>query len=534
MRLQVQGPLLKVIEADGIELKQLENIATRYVQRYQAQAVNRRKGSNDNHWDGRISYLYWYLDAWYLPAGLWRRVLALKQAKIPYNVQIDGLLDLFDTTVTSAEIGNFIETLEVPFSPRADQLDFLERICKAKNCCCKLATGYGKTYLSYLVARFLRDTKRLSANKKTLMIVPTQQLVAQCHSDFMSYQLDYVDNPDAFTVYQVYSGAKNTVSLQDAQFICGTYQSLVNYPADFFEQFDFVICDEGHKVPAQSIITIMKNCVNATYRLGISGSLPGEETLELLTIESYTGAFIGELNATDLVEQGILPDFVIKRCVIEHSDDVDAGYIQYLKQNPAIAFNPTKLLAAEQHHIMHCKQSNEILSRIICNLDMNTLVLCKRRDHIDELADMLRAYVQHLGIDKVVHTIKGGDSIESRQAIKAQVEAEPSRHIIVATIGTMAMGVSINALFYAVFCMYGHSQHNTIQGVGRLLRKHPSKGKAVVIDVAIKLATHMLTDKDCMRSYIKSNYDIKHQQSRTHIYNAERYAVDLQIVTFTV
>jgi superfamily II DNA or RNA helicase len=312
-------------------------------------------------------------------------------------------------------------------------------------------------------------------------------------------EIDYADNECRYKVYKIYSGARNNISMQDADLVCGTFQSLINYPEDFFYQFDIVIGDEAHKAAAESIKQILMNCHRASYRFGITGSMPGETTLERLTIESYIGAYIGQMTAMDLVDLGILPEFVIKQMVIQHSDELDAPYIQYIHNNPHVAFDSTRLLAAEQHHIMHCLPGNDLIAQVVINLDMNTLVLCKRRDHIDEIANILNAYITKTNSTKQVHVIKGGVSMGERKHIKSLVDADPYNHIIVATIGTMAMGVSINALFYAFLIMYGHSEFNSLQGVGRLLRKHPEKNVATIIDTAHKLATNCIpTTRKCL------------------------------------
>ena len=112
------------------------------------------------------------------------------------------------------------------------------------------------------------------------------------------------------------------------------------------------------------------------------------------------------------------------------------------------------------------------------------------------------------------------------------MEAEPTRHIVIATIKTLSTGVSVHAIFYAGFCMLGKSSNVALQSVGRLLRKHPLKQKAVIIDISQKLHCTPSIAEDSKGfkwipdSYRYANYDIRHFGVRKRIYEAERYDVD--------
>lgn len=555
MILTVQGDLLVINQADATEMKQLYRISTGCVPKHIASRVRRR---NQSDWSGTICYLY---NGVYLPAGLWRRVFDLKKSPIPYDVTINNMMSLFDETVTKEQLQQFVDGLDTPFEARQDQIEFATKACQAKKSCYKLGTSYGKTFLCYVISRFLRDTGRLlmesdNKRKKTLMIVPSIHLVDQCFNDFEYYQQDSWDSENnrpfncaKFKVYKIHSSARNAYALKDADIICGTFQSLVNMPADWFEQFDFVITDEAHMAPANSIIAIFSHCKNAHYHLGISGSLPGPETVERLTIESYIGPMLGEFGVAVMKEQGIVCDFAIKQVVLEHKRGSDDDYFKYLKSlwqfdasGTAIysPFDDSSLIVnAEQHHCMHNQNANLIIANIFVNLDMNSIVLCKRRDHVQMLADAMQQLIDANKLDKHVHIIRGDVHLEERKDILAQMEAEPNKHIVVATIKTLSTGVSVHAIFYAGFCMLGKSSNIALQSVGRLLRKHPLKQRAIIIDIAHKLyCTPSIAESNNVKwvpdSYRYSNYDIRHMRTRAKIYEAEHYEVDEHVTTFEV
>lgn len=521
MHLKVTSDLLEIVQANQIELKQLYTEATASVPNYIA--ANKRKASNSN-WDGKICYLF---NNKYLPFGLWKRIWDLRNAKVPYAVTIDGLIDSFDTVVTKDDIDAWSECLDMPFDMREDQLQFILTACKAKKCCLRLATSYGKTALVYVMSRFLRDSNKMVG--KTLMIVPSVHLVEQAYNDIC---IDYQQTAMSYKLYKIYSNAKNSISINDADMVVGTYQSLVHMPEDFFDKFDFIVTDEAHMAPAASIRTIFSHCTHAHYRLGVSGSLPLNHTAARLTIESYIGPILGTFGVAQSLQHNIVSDFVIKRVVLQHSAEYDAPYTKYLEDNPEVVQSLTKLLHAEQHHCMNYVSANALFAEIVCMLDKNALVLCKRRQHVQNIADACNAYIERHHIDKQVHVIRGDVPVEQRKAMLAQIEAEPNRHIMIATSATLSTGVSVHAWFYAVFFMLGKSDNITLQSVGRLLRKHPLKNKAVIIDVAHKL--HLKSQKlaDLNKSYYYCNYDMQHFAARKRLYDSEHMPVDATVQTF--
>ena len=92
----------------------------------------------------------------------------------------------------------------------------------------------------------------------------------------------------------------------------GTYQSLVKKEKAYFEQFDAVIIDETHKAKSHSIKTILQKCVNASYRYGLSGTIPKEGSLDRLTLMAYTGPVITEISANFLQNEGNIANCRVK------------------------------------------------------------------------------------------------------------------------------------------------------------------------------------------------------------------------------
>ena len=174
---------------------------------------------------------------------------------------------------------------------------------KFKRCLSELATSAGKTLISFLTVAYLLEKEKA---KKILFIVPNVSLVVQASEDFLDYNYR---NAIDIKVQQIYSGQKIR---QGRNVVIGTYQSLVKKEKAYFEQFDAVIIDETHKAKSHSIKTILQKCVNASYRYGLSGTIPKEGSLDRLTLMAYTGPVITEISANFLQNEGYIANCKVK------------------------------------------------------------------------------------------------------------------------------------------------------------------------------------------------------------------------------
>ena len=524
MILTVQGDLLVINQATDIEKKQLYKLSTAHVQNF---IRNRVKQRNNSTWDGKICML---IDGIYLPFGLWRRIWELQKAKIPYQVTINNLMSKFDTTLVRDDFEKWVKELDTPFEARQDQIDYAFKILQTRQLVYRLATSYGKTFLTYLTLRYLNDFNKLKASSKMLVIVPAILLVEQLFDDFESYQVQTYDEQKQkfnahFKVYKIHSTAINAYKQNDCQVICGTYQSLINMPKDWFEQFDCVVLDECHKVEAKSIITLMCNCKHVSYKFGLSGSIDLNDKLLMLTLESYIGAHLGTFTLKEAIDKNITSNLYVKRLVLQHSATLDDKYAAYLNSNPSMLDNYTALSNFESAWLRDCKEANDVIAQIFCSLDMNSLVLVKRRGHVDNLAQAMINYCKAHNIHKHIHIIHGDVNLNDRQDIIDACKQSTKDNIIVATVQTLSTGVSIKTLFYAGFVNIGKSNNILLQSLGRLIRKHPQKQCATIIDIAQWLWLDKKYDK-IPDSYRYRTYDAMHANSRASIYKAESLNYD--------
>ena len=177
-----------------------------------------------------------------------------------YDLVIDPTLILTENfSVVEAE--EFISTLNLPHEVRDYQLKTFVHAIRNKRMLIVSPTASGKSLMLYLIIRYLQYKKY----KKGLLIVPTISLVHQMFKDFKDYGYD-----SEKYCHLIYQGQDKTAN---KMLYISTWQSLYKNSPDYFHQFDFVIGDEAHQFKAKSLTTIMTSCINASYRIGATGTL---------------------------------------------------------------------------------------------------------------------------------------------------------------------------------------------------------------------------------------------------------------------
>jgi superfamily II DNA or RNA helicase len=153
---------------------------------------------------------------------------------------------------------------------REHQLDAYIHAMQKRRALLVSPTASGKSLIIYLIFRQLLEFQNL----KGLVIVPTTSLVEQLYSDFGDYNDGEMTN-----IHRIYQGKEKDT---DKPLTISTCQSLYKLPKEYFHQFDYIIGDEAHLFKAQSLTTILTSCINAKYRIGLTGTLDGTKTHKLV------------------------------------------------------------------------------------------------------------------------------------------------------------------------------------------------------------------------------------------------------------
>lgn len=350
-------------------------------------------------------------------------------------------------------------------------------------------TASGKSLIIYLFVRQLIDYQKL----RGLIIVPTTSLVEQLYSDFADYSTangwDVEEN-----VHRIYQGKEKQ---SDKNIVISTWQSLYNLPAEYFEQFDFVIGDEAHLFKAKSLTFIMTSLINTKYRIGLTGTLDGTATHKLV-LEGLFGTVKKVTTTKELIDKGQLSDFEIKCLVLKHPDDVCESLkkTKYPKEVEYLIFN---------------EQRNKFIRNLALSLEGNSLILYQYVDKHGKILYNMLLEAEKLG-NKKVYFIHGKVDTDIREDIRKIMESE-SNAIVVASYGTYSTGINIRNLHNIIFASPSKSRIRNLQSIGRGLRQSETKTKAVLYDIA-----------DDLRTKDYTNFTLRHFSERIKIYNDERFA----------
>lgn len=372
---------------------------------------------------------------------------------------------------------------------RDHQVDALCNAMQKRRTLLLSPTASGKSLIIYLLVRQLLDYK----NFKGLIIVPTTSLVEQLYSDFADYSSEN-DFDVTKTIHRIYQGKdKNSES---AKLYISTWQSLYQMPASYFEQFEYVIGDEAHLFKAQSLTTILTSCINAKYRVGLTGTLDGTKTHKLV-LEGLFGSTKRVITTKELIDKNELSKFEIKCLILKHPDEICLEM-------------KSKDYQAEIQYLIANEQRNKFIKNLAVSLGNNTLILYQMvAKHGQILYDMIKN-TEKIG-ERKVFFISGKTETEDREDIRKIMETENDA-IVVASFGTFSTGINIRNLHNIIFASPSKSRIRNLQSIGRGLRQSENKEIATLYDIA-----------DDLRYKKHMNFTLKHFVERVKIYTDEKF-----------
>ena len=267
-------------------------------------------------------------------------------------------------------------------------------------------------------------------------------------------------------------------------------------PKEYFEQFDYIIGDEAHLFKAQSLTSILTACVNAKYRIGLTGTLDGTKTHKLV-LEGLFGPVRKVITTKELIDDNKLAKFEIKCLVLKHSDE------------ECLAIKDKTYPEEVQYLISH-ESRNKFIKNLAVSLGKNTLILFQMVDKHGRILYNMIKDTEKIGNRKVFF-VYGGTETTDREEIRKIMETENDA-IIVASFGTFSTGINIRNLHNIIFAMPTKSTIRTLQSIGRGLRQADGKEVATLYDIS-----------DDLRYKKHMNYTLRHFIERTKIYNEEKF-----------
>jgi len=350
-------------------------------------------------------------------------------------------------------------------------------------------TSSGKSLMLFNIIKSIRKQNF----KNILLIVPNIMLVDQMYDDFESYGWQNLDKE----VERLGGGHE---AYFDKPVLISTWQSLQNKEADFFEKFDALFIDECHGSKASVLSKLTKQCINARFKIGTTGTLPTDKS-DLLQIKSVLGDVIFELKSKELIDVGVLTKIQIANVIAKYPPE-------FVKMNKSRSY-PEEVKMVEEY-----EDRNKVLKLIIDHTDPkhNILLLVNHLKHVK----LLQEWIEKEYPDKKVSVITGSVSGEERSEIRKGIEEEDGT-ILLATYATMSTGVNMPKLHDVILYSNSKSKIKVLQSIGRGLRKHATKNLIVLYDVADDLSYKTRTGR------VVDNYLMKHWKERMSYYKEQEF-----------
>lgn len=408
-------------------------------------------------WDGKKRLLTENLEFEY---GLLERV---KEHYALSNREVE-IVDNRPAKTESTPIDISEKLKEIGKEPRPYQLDTVEA---AKNSDCgiiKIPTGGGKSLVAALItAEF---------GKPANIYVIGIDLLYQFHALFKSIFGD--DNVGIVGDGLCDVKKINIVSVWTAGQVLGLKKSdIIIDSSDDSEKLDpqkyedikkclvdakVHICDECH-LGASATFGALSQAIRPEHIYGMSGTPWRDDGADLM-IEAILGKYIVNIKASTLIDQGYLVPPIIKFIPVE----------------------PLKYKVTKQYQTIYKEYivENDIRNELVVKATQKlveqgfqTLVLFKKIDHGKVLFEK---------ISKIMPCIllSGKDDIKTRESAKSELEAGRINCIIASQI--FDIGVDLPSLSGLVIAGSGKSSVRALQRIGRVIRKHPNKKYAAIID----------------------------------------------------
>lgn len=453
-----------------------------------------RRNQQNKHWDGKTSLIN--LQNRLFPYGLLNNLTNyLDKENITYTLDFNTSNDK-DYRINNNFLMKFYSTIfeNTIFYPRDYQHEAIRNLLYNKRAIVEEATASGKSLIIYCLIRYL-----LAINKRIVLIVPNIMLVEQMKKEFIDYGWEKCD--DYLTVMYT-----NHIPNNRKPVLVSTFQSLALQDDSFIMRYTAAIVDEVHQAPTESITGILEKCVYADHRMGMTGTLPDhtnpEEHLKIYKIYGYLGPLVAQKKASELMDEGWLSKVKIAILILKYPHELCLR-------------NKNRNYDEELLSTIHNEKRNNIFGYILKHISQreNTIILCHLLEHLDSIYNYVS---DNYGNKFKIRKISG--EINATARIDIQNETENSEGIlIIATYGTMAVGVNIKKLHNIVLGSSHKAKIRILQSIGRGLRLHESKECLSVFDVIDDLRYIKRTGT------VQVNHLWEHGLKRKSYYKSQKY-----------
>ena len=483
---------LKILSDDFSALAEISEKFTFDVEGYKFMPAYR-----SGAWDGKIRLYSMQTKKMYLGLlGTLRKFLN----DMGYEYELKG----FDkpNNITLTDVKTYIESLDLrmdgnKLEDRDYQTKAVYESLHREKLLFTVPTSGGKTSLTYSIVRWYLDK-----GLRTLIIVPTKELVTQSFNDFKDYSSHNGFDVD-LNMHKIVGGSeKNT----ECGITVSTWQSIYKLDAAWFDQFDVVIFDEAHKATSKELSGIMDKTVNVKYKVGMTGTVQDAKTNRLV-LEGLFGEIVPIITTKELMDMGFISNLKIQALLLTYDDETKQDAMRYMRTQENGRLGKKVDYQKEIDFIVSNESRNNFIANLAVRCDNTTLVLFNYVErHGVKLYELIRAK----NPDAIVYMLDGSSSIDERALVKEEAKNKPI--IILASYALYSTGVSIPAIANVIFAHPTKSKIRVLQSIGRGLRLFKGKSFARLFDIA-----------DDLSYKTSENHSLKHFRERLELYIREDF-----------
>ena len=261
-----------------------------------------------------------------------------------------------------------------------------------------------------------------------------------------------------------------------------------------------------HRASATVLSNLLSKSVNATHKIGLTGTLNGSVCHEM-QLTALFGSVFQVTTTKTLQDKDQLNKSKIYMIMVKYPDDECKKVWNDVKKLK-------KTYADEVEYVNTHVKRNLFIRNLAISCKGTTLVLFKIREHGKLLYDLIK---EKVGDSRPVYHIDGTVDTTTREAIRHDCDSEKDA-ILVASVNTTSTGINIKKLENLILCP-GKSKIQTLQSIGRVLRICDGKDTSKIFDIVDDLSTGR-----------HNNYLMKFALSRYEIYAEQGFDVEYKTV----
>ncbi len=262
-----------------------------------------------------------------------------------------------------------------------------------------------------------------------------------------------------------------------------------------------IVVSNCHTAKSKSLQTISKQCNNAKWRLGFSGTYPQPYTVDWLSIVGSLGPIKQYTTYDSLNKAGQVSNLKINNLFLKWNREICKNNIL---QN-------YKEYSNENKYIEGLRDRIKFIVKLADRINGNTIVLFTRIKYGKKLYEITKQFS-----DKKCYYISGETKTDYRELIRSRMEKR-NDVVLFASYGTFAAGVNIRNVHNLIMASNYKSLIKVVQAIGRAIRILDNKDVATIYNLIDDLTFEMKNGE------IYKNYSVKHHIKRLKIYKDEGF-----------